>query len=120
MRPIVQKANPVRSRKLLDECHDYPCALQLAGCRSGPDYPSVAAHSNLPEHGKASMVKADDRYAFPACAPCHYELDQGKALTRAERREETLSAIVVYQWLRKLRGAKVWVICDETPWRLVA
>jgi hypothetical protein len=96
MRPIVQKANPVRSRALLDECHDYPCALQLAGCRSGPDYPSVAAHSNLPEHGKGAMMKADDRYAFPACVPCHYELDQGRDMTRDQRRDATLTAIERY------------------------
>mgnify|MGYP003385464253 CR=1 FL=1 len=104
MRPITQKSRPVRSRKLLDECHDYPCALMLAGCRSGPDYPSVAAHSNLPEHGKGAMLKASDEYAFPACVPCHYELDQGRRMTRDERATATRRAIEKYERWRGVKG----------------
>lgn len=53
----------------------------------------VAAHSNLIEHGKGMGSKAHDGMAAWLCHRCHSQLDQGGALTKAERTEYTLRAI---------------------------
>jgi hypothetical protein len=93
-----------RSRKLLDLAKGQPCVM--CGTEDGT---TVAAHSNLIEHGKGTGIKAHDGMTAWLCMKCHYELDQGGNLTKAERRELTLTAICrTYQklWDQELIGVK--------------
>jgi len=53
----------------------------------------VSAHSNLSEHGKGMGIKADDSMVAWLCHRCHSNLDQGSSMSRAERRDFTLTAI---------------------------
>ena len=67
-------------------CHGQQCYLRIPGvCRNDPAT-VVPAHSNQLKHGKGRGIKADDFYTVPACYWCHMELDQGKHLTKWERR----------------------------------
>jgi len=60
----------------------------------------VAAHSNLLEHGKGRGLKAHDGMTGWLCYRCHTQLDQGKDLSKSERRDLTLTAICrTYQQL---------------------
>ena len=43
-----------------------------------------AAHTNW-GYGKGRGIKADDNMVAALCLSCHYEIDQGKTLTRKER-----------------------------------
>lgn len=47
----------------------------------------VAAHSNQQKHGKGTGIKADDWRIAALCHSCHAHIDQGKNLTKDERRE---------------------------------
>jgi hypothetical protein len=71
-----------RSPKLLKACRDLPCAH--CGTEDGT---VVAAHSNQLAHGKGRGMKAPDYMVAALCFRCHTELDQGKDLSREERRE---------------------------------
>lgn len=53
------------------------------------DGTTVWAHSNQYEHGKGAGIKAHDCMGAFLCMRCHTELDQGKEMTRDERREFT-------------------------------
>lgn len=77
-----------RNKKLLGLARDQACVM--CGSQDGT---VVSAHSNLPEHGKGVGLKADDSMIAWLCHRCHTSLDQGKEMTRAERREYTLTAI---------------------------
>lgn len=68
-------------------CHGQECYLRIPGvCRNDPAT-VVPAHSNQLKHGKGRGIKAKDEYTVPACYECHAELDQGRRLTKSERRE---------------------------------
>jgi hypothetical protein len=45
----------------------------------------VAAHSNQMRDGKGRGLKAHDYRIAALCFKCHYEIDQGKDLSRTER-----------------------------------
>lgn len=78
-----------RSQKLLDAARDQACVI------CGSVGTTVAAHSNLVEHGKGVGVKAPDyRIAF-LCMNCHSLVDGrvGK-LTRDEKRAMWIDAHV--------------------------
>ena len=45
-----------------------------------------AAHTNW-GGGKGRGVKADDNLVAALCLKCHYEIDQGKELSKEERQE---------------------------------
>ena len=45
----------------------------------------VAAHSNQMRDGKGRSIKAHDYRIAALCFKCHYEIDQGKDLSRQER-----------------------------------
>lgn len=62
----------------------------MCGCQ---DDTVVAAHSNMLEHGKGRGLKAHDGMSAWLCYRCHTGLDQGREMTKAERREYTLVAI---------------------------
>jgi ferredoxin len=51
-----------------------------------------AAHANL---GKGMGIKADDCLSAALCPTCHTNIDQGKDLSRDQRRSEMDRAIVL-------------------------
>jgi len=69
-----------RNPKLLQAVRDCPC--QHCGIQ---DSTIVAAHSNQMRDGKGRGLKAHDYRIAALCFKCHYEIDQGKDLSRAER-----------------------------------
>lgn len=77
-----------RDRKLLDLAEGMPCVM----C-GNEDGTTVAAHSNLLEHGKGRGIKADDCMSAWLCYRCHTRLDQGGDMSKQERRDFTLTAI---------------------------
>lgn len=93
------KSEPYRDDDLLRMAKDRPCLLMLpAVCNHRTDT-TVAAHSNLHEHGKGMGRKADDAYSAWACFSCHLWLDTGKA--RASDKESafmTAHARQVLAW----------------------
>ncbi len=46
-----------------------------------------AAHSNQSKHGKGLGLKAPDSLVAALCHKCHYELDNGKNLSKQEKVE---------------------------------
>lgn len=74
-----------RNRDLLDCSYSFPCLLRFPGCEGGSA--GEPAHSNQAKHGKGGAMKAHDCFTVPACRSCHLELDQGKTMTRDEKRE---------------------------------
>lgn len=46
-----------------------------------------AAHSNQSKHGKGLGLKAPDSLIAALCHKCHYELDNGKNLSKQEKVE---------------------------------
>ena len=77
--------NPVKQRmyrnqKLLQAVRECPC--QHCGAKDGT---VVAAHSNQMRDGKGRGLKAHDYRIAALCFKCHYEIDQGKDLSRTER-----------------------------------
>lgn len=46
-----------------------------------------AAHSNQLRDGKGTGIKASDAMVASLCSICHHELDNGKALSKEDRRE---------------------------------
>lgn len=71
----------IRSKALLEAARKIPC--QWCGADDGT---VVAAHSNEMAHGKGRGIKADDNMIASLCFSCHTELDQGKWMTKMERR----------------------------------
>lgn len=63
-----------------------PCQMRRAlGCLGEDGSTTVAAHSNLLEHGKGRGLKASDSAVVYACHACHEWLDSGPA-PRDEKR----------------------------------
>jgi hypothetical protein len=69
--------------------------------------PSQAAHRNI---GKGMGVKTDDSLVAALCPEEHAELDQGKTMTREQRRAELDRAIVLTVRELARRG---WIIVRE-------
>lgn len=68
-----------RNKRILELCRELPCQV----CQR-QDGTVVAAHRN---EGKGMGMKVSDALVASLCHQCHYELDNGKELTKAERRE---------------------------------
>lgn len=66
-------------------CRGQHCYLMLPRVRFHDIETVVPAHSNQGRHGKGYGIKASDLYTVPACYACHYEIDQGKDMTREEK-----------------------------------
>lgn len=67
-----------RNRDLLGVVHELCCV----NCgKSGVQ----ASHANLSIFGKGGAHKASDAAIMALCLACHYELDQGKTMTKAQR-----------------------------------
>lgn len=75
----------VRDRALLDCAYSFPCLLRFDCCEGG--VAGEPAHSNQAKHGKGGAIKAHDCFHVPACRACHRELDQGRTMSRDEKRE---------------------------------
>jgi hypothetical protein len=71
-----------RNKKLLEIVRQSPCQH----CET-EDGTIVAAHSNQLRDGKGRSIKAHDYRIAALCYKCHMELDQGKSLSRDDRRE---------------------------------
>jgi predicted nucleic-acid-binding Zn-ribbon protein len=74
------KHDYVRSQKLLK----LVASLDCQNCGSGNMV--QAAHTNWGS-GKGRGIKADDNQVAALCLNCHYEVDQGKNLTKEERQD---------------------------------
>lgn len=71
-----------RNQKLLEVVREAPC--MNCGAQDGT---VVAAHSNWLRDGKGKGIKAHDYRIAALCFRCHSELDQGKDMTKQERRD---------------------------------
>ena len=68
-----------RNKKLLELLRQLPC--QNCGIENGT---IVACHSNQSKHGKGMGIKAPDSLVAALCSTCHYELDNGRKLSKEE------------------------------------
>lgn len=75
---MIPKHTYVRSKKLLQAV----ASLDCQHCGSGQSV--QAAHTNW-GGGKGRSVKADDNLTAALCLRCHFEVDQGHRLSKAER-----------------------------------
>lgn len=80
------KSTSYRSKKWLAAVGSIECCV-LCG-----KYGIQVAHRN---EGKGVGSKADDSLTAAICEECHYEIDNGKNLTREERRQLMDRAIVL-------------------------
>lgn len=80
----VRKPEPFRSEAWLAAVRTIPCVFCGA--------PVQAAHRN---EGKGMGTKADDCLTAALCPPDHAEIDQGRDMTRDERRARMDRAIVL-------------------------
>ncbi|WP_295541053.1 nuclease domain-containing protein [uncultured Pseudacidovorax sp.] len=99
---VLPKTEPARNRALLELARGQPCLLRIGRVCNDDRETTVAAHSNLMEHGKGGARKADDQFTVWACARCHTWLDQSYQATLAEKHEAWLLAHVrqVEAWRR--------------------
>jgi nitrite reductase/ring-hydroxylating ferredoxin subunit len=67
-----------RNKKLLEACRDLPC--MNCGANDGT---VCAAHRN---QGKGMGLKNSDALVASLCHKCHFELDNGKDLSKEDRR----------------------------------
>ena len=74
-----------RNDKLLKAVRELPCQ------RCGAYGRTQAAHRN---QGKGMGIKNSDAQVAALCVDCHREIDQGRDMSRAERRAELDAAIV--------------------------
>ena len=71
-----------RSKKVLEAVRNFPC--QSCGIEDGT---VVAAHSNQLVHGKGKGIKAHDWAVAALCFRCHMAIDQGKDLSKEDRKK---------------------------------
>lgn len=96
-----QKFQYIRSPALLKACRAIPCT------NCGRDDGTVcAAHSNQAKHGKGRSIKASDVFVAALCHLCHFMLDQGSRLSRAER--ESMWDACHFQTVRELLTRGLW------------
>lgn len=89
----------VRSQKLLKLVAGLSC--QSCGMDNGVQ----AAHSNW-GGGKGRGIKADDNLVAALCQACHYEIDQGKDLSKEERQRKWAEAHI----------GTVLLLCKQRKW----
>lgn len=83
-----------RNKKLLQLAKDCPTCMF---CGKPNDGTIVACHRN---EGKAMGKKVTDAWIAYGCYDCHHELDNGKDMTREERRVKWLMAYAeTMKWL---------------------
>jgi hypothetical protein len=77
---LIEKHQYIRSKKLLKMV----ASLDCQACGSG--HMVQAAHTNW-GGGKGRGIKADDNLVAALCLKCHYEVDQGKDLSKEDRQK---------------------------------
>lgn len=83
-------------------------AVRLLPCVNCGALGTQACHSNQIEHGSGTAIKAEDSAIQSLCPTCHFDLDNGNRMTKAERREFTFEAIAkTYMELMKRGLIKV-------------
>ena len=103
---MFQKHNYVRSKKLLK----LVAGLDCQACGSGQMV--QAAHTNW-GGGKGRGVKADDNLVAALCLKCHYEIDQGKEMSKEERQEMWEQAHIAT--VKKLYIQGLWPVDVPIP-----
>jgi hypothetical protein len=103
---MFQKHSYVRSKKLLK----LVAGLDCQACGSGQMV--QAAHTNW-GGGKGRGVKADDNLVAALCLKCHYEIDQGKDMSKEERQEMWEQAHVAT--VKKLYIQGLWPVDVPIP-----
>ena len=103
---MFQKHSYVRSKKLLK----LVAGLDCQACGSGQMV--QAAHTNW-GGGKGRGVKADDNLVAALCLKCHYEIDQGKDMSKEERQELWEQAHVAT--VKKLYIQGLWPVDVPIP-----
>lgn len=98
------KTQYVRSKKLLK----LVAGLDCQWCGSGQQV--QAAHSNW-GGGKGRGIKASDNEIAALCFWCHYQIDQGKELSKEERKNRWEQAHL--KTLQSLATAGLWP--EEIP-----
>ena len=73
------KTQYVRNKRLLE-------LVASLNCQHCGHYQSQACHSNW-HGGKGRGIKASDQYVAALCQRCHFEVDQGPRLSKAQRQE---------------------------------
>jgi hypothetical protein len=96
---LYAKHQYIRSKKLLK----LVAGLDCQACGSGNMV--QAAHTNW-GGGKGRGVKADDNLVAALCLKCHYEIDQGKELSKEERQRKWHHAHI----------ATIAKLCDQDSW----
>jgi hypothetical protein len=103
---LFQKHEYVRSKKLLK----LVASLDCQACGSGNMV--QAAHTNW-GGGKGRGVKADDNLVAALCLKCHYEIDQGKDMSKEERQEMWEQAHIAT--VKKLYIQGLWPVDVPIP-----
>lgn len=75
-----------RNKDLLHVIHKLKCV----NCEN---WYSQAAHANLQEFGKGMGTKASDAAIMALCPVCHTSLDQGKDMSKQQRRDMQFECI---------------------------
>lgn len=101
------KRRPVADRRFAEACRGEPCYLLIPGAPSHDSDTVVACHSNQLAHGKGKGIKAADEKTVPGCAWCHHELDQGKRLSKEERRAYWDAAYARWVLVRAVKLARL-------------
>ena len=102
----------LRDRALLDWAYAFSCHLRFPCCE-GSGATCEPCHSNQAKHGKGGAMKAHDCFHVPACRSCHVELDQGRTMTRDEKREAWDAAF--WEYLPELFKAKAIGVIKKFP-----
>jgi hypothetical protein len=103
---MFQKHQYVRSKKLLK----LVAGLDCQACGSGNMV--QAAHTNW-GGGKGRGVKADDNLVAALCLKCHYDIDQGKNMSKEERQEMWEQAHIAT--VKKLYIQGLWPVDVPIP-----
>lgn len=94
------KHHYVRSPELMRNAREIPC--QHCGVDDGT---VCGAHTNW-GGGKGRGIKASDNLIASLCFDCHAKLDQGKTLTKEQRKDMWFSAHI--NTVNKLIELRLW------------
>ena len=100
------KKRYIRSKPLLK----LVASLDCQRCGSGSQV--QAAHTNW-GGGKGRGIKADDNLVAALCQTCHFEIDQGAKMSRAERQDAWTKAHI--KTVQSLLDAGQWPVGIAVP-----
>ena len=87
-----------RNKKILDSAKDAPHCF---GCGAYNNGQVVAAHANWLEYDKGRGIKAHDIFVAHLCMACHYQVDEGNALSKQEKKDF---------WDRAFKKTLLWLV----------